>query len=109
MDTYPDNLTREEFQRFGSLRDRFDAALDDDLNTAQALGYLFETVRLLNRLLEAPSADPGCLTILKSMYDELVALGRVLNLLQADPTHGRLPAAESRGPENRSGRNPTTH
>ena len=59
--------------------------MDDDLNTAQALGYLFETVRLLNRLLEAPSDDPGYLTILKEMYDELVDLGRVLNLLQADP------------------------
>jgi cysteinyl-tRNA synthetase len=85
VDTYPDNLTLEEFHRFGSLRARFDAAMDDDLNTAQALGYLFETVRLLNRLLEAPSADPGYLTILREMHDEVVDLGRVLNLLQADP------------------------
>jgi cysteinyl-tRNA synthetase len=85
VDTYPDNLTLEEFHRFGSLRARFDAALDDDLNTAQALGYLFETVRLLNRLLEAPSGDPGYLTILREMHDELVDLGWVLNLLQADP------------------------
>ena len=59
--------------------------MDDDLNTAQALGYLFETVRLLNRLLEAPSADPGYLTILREMAAELVDLGGVLNLLQADP------------------------
>ena len=85
MDTYPDSLTLEEFHRFGSLRARFDTALDDDLNTAQALGYLFETVRLLNRLLEQPSNDPGYLTILNEMHDELVDLGRVLNLLQADP------------------------
>ncbi len=85
VDTYPDNLTLEEFHRFGSLRARFEAAMDDDLNTAQALGYLFETVRLLNRLLEAPSDDPGYLTILKEMHEELVDLGRVLNLLQADP------------------------
>jgi cysteinyl-tRNA synthetase len=85
VDTYPDNLTLEEFHRFGSLRARFEAAMDDDLNTAQALGYLFETVRLLNRLLEAPSADPGYLTILWEMADELKDLGGVLNLLQADP------------------------
>jgi cysteinyl-tRNA synthetase len=85
MDTYPQNLTLEEFHRFGSLRARFEAAMDDDLSTAQALGYLFETVRLLNRLLEEPSDDPGYLTILKEMHDELVDLGRVLNLLQADP------------------------
>jgi len=85
VDTYPDSLTLEEFHRFGSLRARFDAALDDDLNTGQALGYLFETVRLLNRLLEAPSEDPGYLTILSEMHDEIVDLGAVLNLLQADP------------------------
>jgi cysteinyl-tRNA synthetase len=85
IDSYPDNLSLEECHRFGSLRARFDAAMDDDLNTAQALGYLFETVRLLNRLLEAPSSDPGYLTILWEMQDELVDLGRVLNLLQADP------------------------
>ena len=85
VDTYPDNLTLEEFHRFGSLRARFDAAMDDDLNTAQALGYLFDTVRLLNRLLESPSSDPGYLTILREMHGELLDLGRVLNLLQADP------------------------
>jgi cysteinyl-tRNA synthetase len=85
INSFPDSLTLEEFHRFGSLRARFDAALDDDLNTAQALGYLFETVRLLNRLLEAPSDDPGYLTILAEMSEELVALGAVLNLLQADP------------------------
>ncbi|MFA5110113.1 MAG: cysteine--tRNA ligase [Desulfobaccales bacterium] len=85
VDTYPDNLTLEEFHRLGSLRARFDAAMDDDLNTGQALGYLFETVRLLNRLLETPSPDPGYLTLLWEMHDELVDLGRVLNLLQADP------------------------
>jgi cysteinyl-tRNA synthetase len=85
VDSYPDGLTLEEFHRFGALRARFDAAMDDDLNTAQALGYLFETVRLLNRLLETPSDDPGYLTILSEMHDELVNLGKVLNLLQADP------------------------
>ena len=45
-----DSLTLEEFHRFGALRARFDAAMDDDLNTGQALGFLFETVRLLNRM-----------------------------------------------------------
>ena len=68
-----------------AVPDAFGAAMDDDLNTAQALGYLFETVRLLNRLLEAPSGDSAYLTILKEMHHEIVDLGWVLNLLQADP------------------------
>lgn len=85
INSYPAALTLEEYHRFGSLRARFDAAMDDDLNTAQALGYLFETVRLLNRLLETPASDPGYLTILAEMHAELVDLAWVLNLLQADP------------------------
>jgi cysteinyl-tRNA synthetase len=85
LKSYPDCLNPEEGRRLESLRARFDAAMDDDFNTAQALGYLFETVRLLNRLLEAPSNDPGYLTLLREMQEELVDLGGVLNLLQADP------------------------
>src|SRR4030042_3349 len=31
------------------LKEKFDAALDDDFNTAQALGYVFEAVRHMNK------------------------------------------------------------
>ena len=31
--------------------------MDDDFNTAQALGHLFDAVRLLNRVLEHNPAD----------------------------------------------------
>ncbi len=79
------NLTLEECSRLGSLGARFEAAMDDDLNTAQALGYLFDAVRLVNRLMEEPSTDPGYLTILWETYHGLLSLGQVLTLLQADP------------------------
>ncbi len=79
------NLSLEESARLGSLEARFEAAMDDDLNTAQALGYLFDAARLVNRLLEQPSREPGYLTILWDAYRMLVELGGVLNLLQADP------------------------
>jgi cysteinyl-tRNA synthetase len=35
-------------ETFRSYRDRFDAAMDDDLNTADAIGVLFELVRAIN-------------------------------------------------------------
>ena len=78
-------LSLEEGHRLGSLGARFQAAMDDDLSTAQALGYLFDAVRLLNRLLEEPASDRGYLTLLWEMRRSLVDLGQVLNLLQADP------------------------
>jgi cysteinyl-tRNA synthetase len=37
-------------QEFARLRDEFVAAMDDDFNTPQALGVLFELVNTLNRL-----------------------------------------------------------
>jgi cysteinyl-tRNA synthetase len=78
-------LSGDELSRLRSLRDRFQAALDDDLNTALALGYLFEAVRLVNRLLEQPAAEPAFLAFLRGIHRDLVELGGVLNLLQADP------------------------
>ncbi|MDP3183136.1 MAG: cysteine--tRNA ligase [Desulfobaccales bacterium] len=78
-------LSGDELARLRSLRNRFEAAMDDDLNTAQALGYLFEAVRLTNRLLEHPASEPPYLALLKEVHHDLSSLGRVLNLLQADP------------------------
>ncbi|MBI4643313.1 MAG: cysteine--tRNA ligase [Deltaproteobacteria bacterium] len=85
LDYYPANLTFEECARLGSLQGRLANALDDDLNTAQALGFLFEAVRLLNRLLEEQCSEPGYLTILFNLHRGIKELGAVLNLLQADP------------------------
>jgi cysteinyl-tRNA synthetase len=85
LDYYPANLTLEECARLGSLQGRFENALKDDLNTAQALGFLFEAVRLLNRLLEEQSSEPGYLTILFGLHRELRKFGAILNLLQDDP------------------------
>jgi cysteinyl-tRNA synthetase len=59
--------------------------MDDDLNTAQALGYFFDTVRLLNRLLEEPSDHPDYFSILMDSYASLREHGKILTLLQANP------------------------
>ena len=39
-------------EEWATLPKAFDAALEDDINTAQALGQVFAQVRLVNRLLE---------------------------------------------------------
>jgi cysteinyl-tRNA synthetase len=55
-------------------RDRFMAAMDDDLNTAQAIGVLFETVRLINQEVES-GADHALLrgdrVVLRELSDIL--------------------------------------
>jgi cysteinyl-tRNA synthetase len=84
-DFAPAALAPDEVDRLFTLPERFDAALDDDVNTAQALGYLFDAVRLTNRLLESPSTDQAYLAMLAHLHQQFLELGHVLNLLQADP------------------------
>jgi cysteinyl-tRNA synthetase len=78
-------LNAEENTRLRNLRERFLEAMDDDFNTAQALGHLFDSVRLLNRVLERNPVEPETLTGLAWARQELTTLGSILNLLQTDP------------------------
>lgn len=54
-------------------RDKFNEAMDDDLNTAKALGVVFDLVRALNRAAAAGDLQEtaGCYAVLKIMGDEL--------------------------------------
>ena len=45
-------LPQEMAEEWAALPKAFDSALEDDINTAQALGQVFAQVRLVNRLLE---------------------------------------------------------
>jgi cysteinyl-tRNA synthetase len=78
-------LSPEELARLINLRERFVEAMDDDFNTAQALGHLFDSVRLVNRVLEQNPGQDDVLLFLAWARRELATLGGVLNLLQADP------------------------
>jgi cysteinyl-tRNA synthetase len=69
------------------LREKFDAALDDDFNTAQALGYVFEAVRHMNNFLVADKKAANfhrskILDISKKVFSHF---GAVLGILQDDP------------------------
>ncbi len=77
-------LNAEECSRLVNIRERFVEAMDDDFNTAQALGHLFDIIRLLNRFLEHNPAAQD-LAVLAWVRRELSILGGVLNLLQAEP------------------------
>jgi cysteinyl-tRNA synthetase len=62
----------------GGMRDRFDAALDDDLNISEALGALFDGVRELNRRIDArrlSTADAGRASDCLRELDTVLAIG----------------------------------
>ena len=71
-------LEESEFvQRVQKTQERFDQAMDDDLNTADAIGALFELVRDGNVTLNAGSAKGA----VKAALDMLLSLADVLGLL----------------------------
>ncbi len=65
----------------------FHAALDDDLNTAQALGHIFSQVRIANRLLEdkALRAAEGSRDILQDLLRRAGDWTARLGLFGQDP------------------------
>jgi cysteinyl-tRNA synthetase len=63
-------------------------AMDDDLNTARALGHVFEHVRELNRALDEGKVDGsggGAALDVGRARAELAAVGQLLGIMQADP------------------------
>jgi len=72
------------------FRGRFESAMDDDFNTPQALGVLFDLGRTLYEYGERASADSDARAAFVSGVEELVPLMRTLGLLG--------PGAELAGP-----------
>jgi cysteinyl-tRNA synthetase len=69
--------------RLDELESRFCEAMDDDFNTAQAIGHLFEGVRALNRLLAVE--NPALQGAIAEGRANLLRLGGVLGLFGSDP------------------------
>jgi cysteinyl-tRNA synthetase len=69
--------------RLEELDGRFREAMDDDFNTAQAIGHLFEGVRALNRLLAAD--NPALSAAIVDGRATLLRLGGVLGLFRSVP------------------------
>ncbi len=81
----PDDLA-DPLERLARLEERFREAMDDDFNTAQAIGHMFDAVRAINRLL---AEGQGCGAVREGLVAcraVLRELGDVLGLLGADPS-----------------------
>jgi len=72
----------ESAELVAGLEQRFREAMDDDFNTALAIGHLFEVVRTLNRIATEKhyKKKPGLLAVLRDGHREVLRLGGVLGL-----------------------------
>ena len=62
------------------VKERFEAAMNDDLNTSVALSVMFEFVRLANKLLEEDGTTVGTFGAVDEMFSELG--GEVLGIVK---------------------------
>jgi cysteinyl-tRNA synthetase len=78
---------QEYINKLNELKDKFDAALDDDFNTAQALGYVFEAARLINNVTTAEKKMPlsAKQVILDAAAAAFTHFSDVLGVFQSDP------------------------
>jgi cysteinyl-tRNA synthetase len=73
-------------EKVTGLPARFAEAMDDDFNTAQAMGQVFELVRGVNRVLaENAVPSPSCRELLGRAKEVVAEVGRVLGVFTTEP------------------------
>lgn len=77
----------EMWSKANALPERFVEAMDDDFNTARAMGHIFDLVRVVNTYLDSAGATPGAETlfVLDAAKKAIRETGGVLGLFLEDP------------------------
>ncbi|MFZ3209829.1 MAG: cysteine--tRNA ligase [Geobacteraceae bacterium] len=77
---------QELAEKTGSFRQRFREAMDDDFNTALALGNVFDLVRSANRLLADKSANSAACALLGEVKAIFAEIGGILGIFTSEPS-----------------------
>jgi cysteinyl-tRNA synthetase len=80
-------IAPEDIARISGLEARFTEAMDNDFNTAQGLGLIFETVKDLNRVRQQLPPKPGSADVafLRASAEQVTKLCRIMGLLTEPP------------------------
>src|SRR5262249_51145277 len=71
-------------ERVQQGRAAFSAAMQDDLNTAAALGAIFELVRFLNSAIDAAEVGTGDVPAIRAAFEEFDRVLGILSLRKAE-------------------------
>jgi len=82
-----DSIIEEARQAIESFRARFEESMDDDFNTAQALGYFYDFQKNLNILLDISKGRPTeeIISLLRQGLNHFSHMGGIFGLFQEDP------------------------
>lgn len=80
--------TLKEIEKLESLNDRYQEAMNNDFNTAQALGHIFDAIKIINRIKQALPAKPSSedLNLLQNSAAKIKELAGLLGLLHEQPS-----------------------
>ncbi|KAF0182513.1 MAG: cysteinyl-tRNA synthetase [Nitrospirae bacterium] len=67
------------------FRPQFEEAMDDDFNTAIAVGHIFELIREINRFVDTKPGGPEAAALLRKAKESLRTVGGTLNLFGRTP------------------------
>lgn len=68
-----------------SFKDKFHNAMNDDFNTASALGFIFELIREANKFLDSKPSGQKAKELVTKTRDLLAEVGGVLNIFNKTP------------------------
>jgi cysteinyl-tRNA synthetase len=93
------NVTREGTHadvaaRVEQARKEFAEAMQDDLNTAAALGAIFELVRALNSAIDGGQVGAGDVPVIRQVFDEFDKVLGVISLRRAEDERPPVPVEE---------------
>jgi cysteinyl-tRNA synthetase len=80
----PGSIDEKVQEQLIQLREKFDTAMNDDLNTSVALSVIFELVRLAQGLLENSRTTKDTINLIEVLFDRLG--GDVLGIVKEDYT-----------------------
>ena len=80
-------IAKKDSAKLTGLEERFQKVMDNDFNTAQAIAGLFDTVKILNKIIRALPAEPGQndLDVLRNTGSKIKELAGIMGLLVEDP------------------------
>ena len=79
-----------------SFKEKFEEAMDDDFNTALALGHIFELIRELNRFLDSRPSGSKDRELLLKAKEVLSEAGDILNIFNRTPYEWYLSLMETK-------------
>ncbi len=79
-------VSAKDKKKLLSLGERFEKAMDNDFNTAQAQGILFDSVKIINKINRMlPSSPPkGDILLLKATIATIKQLSEIMGILKED-------------------------